>query len=46
MYDDELAIGREMHVELDAINAQLHGLVERLQRVFRRVGAVAAVGDD
>ena len=45
MNDDD-AVPGEMDVELEAVGAQRHPVVERGDRVFRRQRAAAAMGED
>jgi len=46
VHDDELAVGRELHVELDTIDIEGDSLFERFECVLGSVGAVASVSDD
>ena len=43
---DERAIACHTQIELDGIDTERHGLAQRLERVLRRVGAIAAMADD
>ena len=43
---DERAIARHAQIELDGIDAERHGLAQRLEGVLRCVGAIAAMADD
>ena len=42
---DRNVIGRELHVELDVTHAELDRGRERFQRVFRKLGGIAAMGN-
>ena len=44
--DDGNAIGRQLHVDLEAVGAERHAVVDRGQGVFRREACAAAMGED
>jgi hypothetical protein len=43
---DRHVVRRQLDVELHVLQAEIHGGLERLQRVFRELGRVAAMRDD
>jgi hypothetical protein len=46
VHEHEHAVAGHVEIELDAINPERHGLEQRRDRVFGRVGTVAAMADD
>ena len=46
MVNDDDAVARRAHVQLDAVGAQFEPVVERGDRVLRRKGRAAPMGED